>query len=50
MCSGFTVFFPFPSLFSSLIGVQHPFLKLAKPLSSLTPLILAAKEAMKGNR
>ncbi|TMS20700.1 Serine/threonine-protein kinase PAK 2 [Larimichthys crocea] len=29
---------------------QHPFLKLAKPLSSLTPLILAAKEAMKGNR
>lgn len=28
----------------------HPFLKLAKPLSSLTPLILAAKEAMKGNR
>ncbi|CAG10933.1 unnamed protein product, partial [Tetraodon nigroviridis] len=30
--------------------LQHPFLKLAKPLSSLTPLILAAKEAMKGNR
>uniref|UniRef100_A0A8C7J4M3 non-specific serine/threonine protein kinase n=1 Tax=Oncorhynchus kisutch TaxID=8019 RepID=A0A8C7J4M3_ONCKI len=29
--------------------LQHPFLKLAKPLSSLTPLILAAKEAMKGN-
>ena len=29
---------------------QHPFLKLAKPLSSLTPLILAAKEAMKSNR
>uniref|UniRef100_A0A3Q1BZJ6 non-specific serine/threonine protein kinase n=1 Tax=Amphiprion ocellaris TaxID=80972 RepID=A0A3Q1BZJ6_AMPOC len=28
--------------------LQHPFLKLAKPLSSLTPLILAAKEAMKG--
>uniref|UniRef100_A0AAY4AI20 non-specific serine/threonine protein kinase n=1 Tax=Denticeps clupeoides TaxID=299321 RepID=A0AAY4AI20_9TELE len=27
--------------------LQHPFLKLAKPLSSLTPLILAAKEAMK---
>uniref|UniRef100_A0A3P9HC06 non-specific serine/threonine protein kinase n=1 Tax=Oryzias latipes TaxID=8090 RepID=A0A3P9HC06_ORYLA len=30
--------------------LQHPFLKLAKPLSSLTPLILAAKEAMKGSR
>ncbi|XP_072246017.1 serine/threonine-protein kinase PAK 2b [Leuresthes tenuis] len=30
--------------------LQHPFLKLAKPLCSLTPLILAAKEAMKGNR
>uniref|UniRef100_A0A8C8HJ70 non-specific serine/threonine protein kinase n=1 Tax=Oncorhynchus tshawytscha TaxID=74940 RepID=A0A8C8HJ70_ONCTS len=29
--------------------LRHPFLKLAKPLSSLTPLILAAKEAMKGN-
>ncbi|KAL4624736.1 serine/threonine-protein kinase PAK 2 [Arapaima gigas] len=30
--------------------LQHPFLKLAKPLSSLTPLILAAKEAMKSSR
>ncbi|NXD16830.1 PAK2 kinase, partial [Nothocercus nigrocapillus] len=30
--------------------LQHHFLKLAKPLSSLTPLILAAKEAMKSNR
>lgn len=30
--------------------LAHPFLKLAKPLSSLTPLILAAKEAMKSNR
>ncbi|XP_062902247.1 serine/threonine-protein kinase PAK 2-like [Mobula hypostoma] len=30
--------------------LQHPFLKLAKPLSSLTPLILAAKDAMKSNR
>ncbi|KAM3830317.1 serine/threonine-protein kinase PAK 2-like [Vipera latastei] len=30
--------------------LQHPFLKLAKPLSSLTPLILAAKEVMKSNR
>ncbi|KAJ0008621.1 hypothetical protein NQD34_016036 [Periophthalmus magnuspinnatus] len=30
--------------------LQHPFLKLAKPLSSLTPLILAAKEAMRSNR
>ncbi|XP_069069710.1 serine/threonine-protein kinase PAK 2 [Pleurodeles waltl] len=30
--------------------LQHPFLRLAKPLSSLTPLILAAKEAMKSNR
>uniref|UniRef100_A0A8C5BNU7 non-specific serine/threonine protein kinase n=1 Tax=Gadus morhua TaxID=8049 RepID=A0A8C5BNU7_GADMO len=30
--------------------LKHPFLKIAKPLSSLNPLILAAKEAMKGNR
>ncbi|XP_035279079.1 serine/threonine-protein kinase PAK 2-like isoform X1 [Anguilla anguilla] len=30
--------------------LQHPFLKMAKPLSSLTPLILASKEAMKSNR
>ncbi|KAF6726280.1 Serine/threonine-protein kinase PAK 2 [Oryzias melastigma] len=30
--------------------LQHPFLKMAKPLSSLTPLILAAKEAMRSNR
>uniref|UniRef100_A0A4W3JJV9 non-specific serine/threonine protein kinase n=1 Tax=Callorhinchus milii TaxID=7868 RepID=A0A4W3JJV9_CALMI len=30
--------------------LEHPFLKLAKPLSSLTPLILAAKDAMKNNR
>ncbi|XP_026792449.1 serine/threonine-protein kinase PAK 2a isoform X2 [Pangasianodon hypophthalmus] len=30
--------------------LQHSFLKLAKPLSSLTPLILAAKEAMKSSR
>ncbi|XP_039185301.1 serine/threonine-protein kinase PAK 2-like [Crotalus tigris] len=30
--------------------LQHPFLKLAKPLSSLTPLILAAKEVMKSIR
>ncbi|XP_072481847.1 serine/threonine-protein kinase PAK 3 isoform X10 [Notamacropus eugenii] len=29
--------------------LQHPFLKLAKPLSSLTPLILAAKEAIKNS-
>uniref|UniRef100_H3AFP8 non-specific serine/threonine protein kinase n=1 Tax=Latimeria chalumnae TaxID=7897 RepID=H3AFP8_LATCH len=28
---------------------QHPFLKLAKPLSSLTPLIVAAKEAIKNS-
>lgn len=28
---------------------QHPFLKLAKPLSSLTPLIIAAKEAIKNS-
>uniref|UniRef100_A0A8C3M0Z6 non-specific serine/threonine protein kinase n=1 Tax=Chrysolophus pictus TaxID=9089 RepID=A0A8C3M0Z6_CHRPC len=35
---------------SAKILLQHPFLKLAKPLSSLTPLILAAKEAMKSNR
>ncbi|XP_007466363.1 PREDICTED: serine/threonine-protein kinase PAK 3 isoform X1 [Lipotes vexillifer] len=29
--------------------LQHPFLKLAKPLSSLTPLIIAAKEAIKNS-
>lgn len=29
--------------------LQHPFLKIAKPLSSLTPLIIAAKEAAKNN-
>ena len=28
---------------------QHPFLRLAKPLASLVPLILAAKEAQKGH-
>ncbi|XP_075054698.1 serine/threonine-protein kinase PAK 1 isoform X2 [Mixophyes fleayi] len=30
--------------------LEHPFLKVAKPLSSLTPLILAAKEATKSSR
>ncbi|XP_034024521.1 serine/threonine-protein kinase PAK 1 [Thalassophryne amazonica] len=30
--------------------LQHQFLKMAKPLSSLTPLILAAKEATKNSR
>uniref|UniRef100_A0A8C5HPL2 non-specific serine/threonine protein kinase n=1 Tax=Gouania willdenowi TaxID=441366 RepID=A0A8C5HPL2_GOUWI len=30
--------------------LQHQFLKVAKPLSSLTPLIMAAKEAAKNNR
>ncbi|NXX52606.1 PAK1 kinase, partial [Scopus umbretta] len=29
--------------------LQHQFLKMAKPLSSLTPLIIAAKEAAKNN-
>ncbi|XP_048521094.1 serine/threonine-protein kinase Pak isoform X3 [Dendroctonus ponderosae] len=29
------------------IHLQHPFLKLARPLASLTPLILAAKDAAK---
>ncbi len=29
--------------------LRHPFLRLAKPLASLTPLILAAKEAAKGH-
>lgn len=33
----------------SLFSLQHPFLKLARPLASLTPLIMAAKEATKGN-
>lgn len=38
-------------LSSSLLFLsQHQFLKMAKPLSSLTPLILAAKEAAKNNR
>ncbi|TNN01491.1 hypothetical protein fugu_010873 [Takifugu bimaculatus] len=30
--------------------LQHQFLKMAKPLSSLTPLIVAAKEVAKNNR
>ncbi|KAG7263542.1 hypothetical protein CRUP_018485 [Coryphaenoides rupestris] len=30
--------------------LQHQFLEMAKPLSTLTPLILAAKEAMRNNR
>ncbi|XP_075968114.1 serine/threonine-protein kinase PAK 1 isoform X5 [Anarhichas minor] len=30
--------------------LRHQFLKMAKPLSSLTPLIVAAKEAAKNNR
>ncbi|KAL4646965.1 serine/threonine-protein kinase PAK 1 [Arapaima gigas] len=30
--------------------LQHQFLKVAKPLSSMTPLILAAKEATKNSR
>lgn len=29
--------------------LRHPFLKLAKPLSTLVPLIMAAKEATKGH-
>ena len=29
--------------------LQHPFLKQAKPLASLVPLILAAKEASSRN-
>ncbi|XP_067668502.1 serine/threonine-protein kinase PAK 3-like isoform X2 [Haliotis asinina] len=29
--------------------LKHPFLRLAKPLASLVPLILAAKEAQKGH-
>lgn len=28
---------------------QHPFLELARPLRSLAPLIMAAKEATKGH-
>lgn len=32
-----------------LLFLQHPFLKVAKPLSSLTPVILAAKEAIKNS-
>lgn len=33
-----------------LFVFQHQFLKMAKPLSSLTPLIVAAKEVAKNNR
>ena len=29
--------------------LRHPFLRLAKPLASLTPLILASKEAAKSH-
>lgn len=29
--------------------LKHPFLKLARPLASLTPLIMAAKEAAKNH-
>jgi len=29
--------------------LHHPFLRLAKPLASLTPLILAAREAAKSH-
>uniref|UniRef100_A0A182N670 non-specific serine/threonine protein kinase n=1 Tax=Anopheles dirus TaxID=7168 RepID=A0A182N670_9DIPT len=29
--------------------LRHPFMKLARPLASLTPLIMAAKEATKGH-
>lgn len=55
----FFLSFPFSSLdlSSSLLPLslslllsQHQFLKMAKPLSSLTPLIVAAKEAAKNNR
>jgi len=35
--------------YNLLFALQHPFLKLARPLASLTPLIMAAKEATKGN-
>lgn len=34
---------------SALDLLKHPFLKLARPLASLTPLIMAAKEAAKGH-
>ncbi|KAK2083695.1 Serine/threonine-protein kinase PAK 3 [Saguinus oedipus] len=34
---------------SQTVANTHPFLKLAKPLSSLTPLIIAAKEAIKNS-
>lgn len=36
------IFFNFPSNFT-----QHPFLKLSRPLASLTPLIMAAREVSK---
>lgn len=29
--------------------LKHPFLKLARPLTSLTPLIMAAKDAAKSH-
>ncbi|KAI8124535.1 Serine/threonine-protein kinase PAK 3 [Lucilia cuprina] len=34
---------------SAMELLKHPFLKLARPLASLTPLIMAAKEATKNN-
>lgn len=34
---------------SAMELLKHPFLKLARPLASLTPLIIAAKEATKGH-
>lgn len=32
---------------NSFVFSQHPFMKIARPLTSLTPLIVAAKEAAK---
>uniref|UniRef100_A0A8D8QPZ6 non-specific serine/threonine protein kinase n=1 Tax=Cacopsylla melanoneura TaxID=428564 RepID=A0A8D8QPZ6_9HEMI len=34
---------------SASLLLKHPFLKIARPLASLTPLIMAAKEAAKGH-
>lgn len=36
-------------LMSLINCLQHSFLKLSRPLASLTPLIMAAKQAAKGH-
>ncbi|KAJ4935311.1 hypothetical protein JOQ06_016847 [Pogonophryne albipinna] len=40
----------FRDFLTRCLEMDHQFLKMAKPLSSMTPLIVAAKEAAKNNR